>query len=173
MKGCILEAILEGQGWQATLFTNLLVLSWGLRYFWRRGNITKRMRWNTRLRLLCKLCIGVSRKFYLHFTLMFEITYGAKFIQKLTPHFKNHMRNLDNFRQAVESLKSWSLMGYFCPKKYIPSAKTYTDNLSNITVSYLCENSPNSLSFLKPWVIFHETTTLYFFSSNITYFLQK
>ena len=31
---------------------------------------------------------------------------GAKFIQKLTPHFKNHMRHLDNFRQAVESPKS-------------------------------------------------------------------
>ena len=31
---------------------------------------------------------------------------GAKFIQKLTPGFKSPMRNLDNFRQAVESLKS-------------------------------------------------------------------
>ena len=31
---------------------------------------------------------------------------GAKFIQKLTPGFKNHMRNLENFRQAVESRKS-------------------------------------------------------------------
>ena len=31
---------------------------------------------------------------------------GVKFIQKLTPGFKNHMRNLDNFRQAVESPKS-------------------------------------------------------------------
>ena len=31
---------------------------------------------------------------------------GAKFIQKLTPGFKNHMRNLNNFGQAVESPKS-------------------------------------------------------------------
>ena len=31
---------------------------------------------------------------------------GAKFIQKLTPNFKNHMRNLDNFRQAVGCAKS-------------------------------------------------------------------
>ena len=31
---------------------------------------------------------------------------GAKFIQKLTPGLKNHMRNLDNFRQAMESPKS-------------------------------------------------------------------
>ena len=41
---------------------------------------------------------------------------GAKFIQKLAPGFKNHMRNLDNFRQAVESPKSWNMMRYFCPK---------------------------------------------------------
>ena len=31
---------------------------------------------------------------------------GAKFIQKLTADFKNHMRNSDNFKQAVESPKS-------------------------------------------------------------------
>ena len=31
---------------------------------------------------------------------------GAKFIQKLTPGFKNHMRNLDSFGKAVESPKS-------------------------------------------------------------------
>ena len=31
---------------------------------------------------------------------------SARFIQKLTPGFKNHIRNWDNFRQAVVSLKS-------------------------------------------------------------------
>ena len=31
---------------------------------------------------------------------------GAKFIQKADSWFKNHMRNLDNFRQAVEDPKS-------------------------------------------------------------------
>ena len=40
-----------------------------------------------------------------HFILKF-ILFIFKFIQKLTPGFKNHMRNLDNFRQAVESPKS-------------------------------------------------------------------
>ena len=30
---------------------------------------------------------------------------SAKFRQKLTPGFTNHMRNLDNFRQALKSLK--------------------------------------------------------------------
>ena len=90
-----------------------------LRYFWKRGNIRKRVCWNRRLRLLFTLCIRVSRKFYLHlcFKLRYYIQNGAKFLQKLTPGFKNHMRNLDNFRQTVESAKSRKLMGYyFCPK---------------------------------------------------------
>ena len=74
---------------------------------------------------------------------------GAKFIQKLTTGFKNHMRNLSNFRQAVEIPKSWNLMG-FGVKKYIPSAKTYTEDLSNVIFNYLCENPLSYLwNFLK------------------------
>ena len=57
---------------------------------------------------------------------------SAKFMQKLTPGFKNHMKNLDNSRKAVESPKCWSLIGYFSQKKYIRSANTYTDDLPNI-----------------------------------------
>ena len=54
-------------------------------------------------------------------------------------------RNLDNFRQAVESPKSWHLKG-FSPKNYIPSPKrSYTVDLSNITFNYLCVDSPNYL----------------------------
>ena len=58
------------------------------------------------------------------------------------------MRNLDNFRQELESGKAKKLKsnGLHLSKKYIPSAKTlYTEDLSNITFNYLCENSPNSL----------------------------
>ena len=119
MKECIPEANLEGQGWQATLFTNLLVLTWEFRYFWKWGNIRKRIHWNRTLRLICTLYIRVSKKFHLHsYTYVLANIWqnGAKFIRKLTPGFKNHVRNLNNFREAVESLKSWNLMGYFCPK---------------------------------------------------------
>ena len=35
---------------------------------------------------------------------------GANIIQKLTSTFKNHMRNLGNFRKAMESPKSRNLM---------------------------------------------------------------
>ena len=33
-------------------------------------------------------------------------TNGAKFLEKLTPGFKNHARDWDNFRQAVKNPKS-------------------------------------------------------------------
>ena len=41
---------------------------------------------------------------------------GAKFIQKLTTGFKNHMKNLDNFSKAMQNPKSQKLMGFFFPK---------------------------------------------------------
>ena len=93
----------------------------------------------------------------------------AKFIQKLTPGFKNHMRNLDNFRQAVESPKSWNLLGYFCPKIH-----SFNQNISYrefiITFNYLCENSPNSLcNFWNHKSFFYNAAALDFFSSNIIY----
>ena len=37
----------------------------------------------------------------------------AKFEGKLTFAFKNDMRNLGNFQQRLESLKIWTLMGFF------------------------------------------------------------
>ena len=42
----------------------------------------------------------------LHYVLANIFQNGAKFIKKLTPVFKNYIRNLDNFRQAVESPES-------------------------------------------------------------------
>ena len=68
---------------------------------------------------------------------------GAKFIQKLTPGFKNGMRNLYNFRQAVESPKKLKFDGLFLSRKYTPSAKTYAEDLLNINFNYLYENSAN------------------------------
>ena len=39
--------------------------------------------------------------------------------------FKNHMRNLDNFRPAVESPKRWNAMGYICLKTAFLNLKYY------------------------------------------------
>ena len=48
------------------------------------------------------------------FTLYTKSQNGAKF-RYAKAGFKNY-RNLNNFREAVESPESWNLMG-FCPKK--------------------------------------------------------
>ena len=52
------------------------------------------------------------------------ITKWGKIYTRLAPDFKNH-RNLDNFRQAVESPKSWNSMGYFCLKTTFLHLKHY------------------------------------------------
>ena len=112
-KGCVsLRLILKNKGGKQHCF-------------WKRGNIRKGVCWNRWLRLPFILFIRVSRKFYLHlcFKLRYYIQNGAKFLQKLTPGFKNHMRNLDNFTQAVES-PELKFDGLLLSKKYIPSART-------------------------------------------------
>ena len=57
---------------------------------------------------------------------------GAKFIQKMTPDFKNHMRNLDNFRQAVKTCYNCLKTTFFQLKHYIQ--KVYLTLLSNTCV---------------------------------------
>ena len=44
MKQCIPEANLQSQGWLTTLFTNLLALTWVLKYFLKRENIKTKVR---------------------------------------------------------------------------------------------------------------------------------
>ena len=53
------------------------------------------------------------------------ITKWCKICTKLTEDFKYHMRNLDNFRQAVESRKSWNSMRYICLKTTFLHLKYY------------------------------------------------
>ena len=43
----------------------------------------------------------------------------TKIKRKLTRDLKNDIRNLVIFMQAVESRKTFTLMGSFCPKKHI------------------------------------------------------
>ena len=49
--------------------------------------------------------LGFQRNFIQNYTYVLAkiLHSGAKVIQKLTPGFKNQMRNLDNFKQAVET----------------------------------------------------------------------
>ena len=51
------------------------------------------------------------------------------FILKLTPDFKNHIRNLENFRKAVENPKNRNLMGYFYPRNTFLELKHYIQKI--------------------------------------------
>ena len=124
--------------------------------FLKKGEHRKRVRWNRRLTHLCTFCIGVSRKFHLHFTLYTYVLSkrfqdGAKFKQKLTPGFKNHMKNLDNFRKAVESPKSWNPMGYVCQKSTFLQLKHYIQRIYLTLLSTNCMKIHQiHYVFLKP-----------------------
>ena len=146
------------------MLANFLVLTCGFRYFWKWGNIRKKVRWNRRLRILCTLWIGISRKFQLHFTLMFQLRY-YKVVESLD-------WTTSEKQWKVQKVETWWA---FVPKKIILLAKTlYTVDLSNITFNYLRVESPNYLCHFWKHKSFCTTQLLcIFISSNITYFPQK
>ena len=86
-------------------------------------------------------------------------------MQKLTSDFKNH-KNLDNFRKAVESPKSWNSRGCVCLKTTFLHLKQYLQIYLTLLLSTCVKTHQ------VPYVIY-DTTCLYHFSSNVTYFWQK
>ena len=130
------------------MLTNLLVLTCGFRYFWKWRNIRKKARWNRRLKILCTLWIGISRKFHLHFTLMFQLRYYKMVeslgMQKLVSKITGIWTTSD-MQWKVQKVEIWWT---FVQKNTFLQLKHYIHN-------------------------FHNTTPLYLFSSNITYFPQK
>ena len=93
----------------------------------------------------------------------YDITKWCKVYIKLTSGFKNHMMYLDNFKQAVESPKSWNSMGYFCPKN------TFLQ-LKHIQRIYLTLLSTTCVRIYLP--IFHGTTPLYFLAQTLHTFYK-
>ena len=73
--------------------------------------------------------------------------------KKLTPNFKNHMRNLDNFTQAVKSPKGVDSMGYICPKNTFLQLKHHIQRIYETLLSAAC-------------VKIHNTTPVYFLAQT-------
>ena len=112
--------------------TSLLLLTWGLRYFWKRKNTLKRVCWSRTLRLiLLTLCVGVSRWFHLHFTLMFWLRY-YKMVQslykKLTPGWTWGTWRI--LIWALENLKNFLFNG-------LPLTKVYNAWAKKVQESYI------------------------------------
>ena len=97
---------------------------------------------------------------------------GAKFIEKLTPAFKNKMRNLNNFRQAVKSSTNWNLMG-FCPKNTFLQLKHYIQRIYLTLLSTTSKNSPNYLCHFWNHKSFFTTQLLCIFLSQTLHTFYK
>ena len=74
--------------------------------------------------------------------------YKLRLLWKLTPGLKNHMRNLDNFRQVVESPKRWNSMDYIYPKNIFLQLKHCIQSI------YLTLLSTTVKIHQTPYVIF-------------------
>ena len=83
---------------------------------------------------------------------------GAKFIERLTPGFENHMSNLDNLIHAVQC--------YFCPKNTFLQLKYYIQRICLTVLSTTCVKI-HQMSFFTPYVIFQDTSPLYFLSQAL------
>ena len=182
MNGCILETNLEGQGWYYVF--HFVVSNLGAEIFLKKRQYQKRVHkmedWGTSVHFV----LGFQEiPFTLYtFVLAKILQNGVKFIQKLTPRFKNHMRNLGNFREAAGNQKSWNSMGYFCAKNTFFQLKHYILRIYLTLLSATCVKIHQILYwnhksffttqllciFLAHIIILHNIT-----SHNITYFLQK
>ena len=98
------------------------------------------------MRLLCTLCIGLSRKFHVHFTIMFWLRY-YKMVQIL---YKNWLL-VSKIAWGIwtTSDKQWKVqkveIRWVTFVQKIHSTKTlYTEDSSNITFNYLRKSSSNS-----------------------------
>ena len=58
-------------------------------------------------------------------------------LYKTDSRFQNHMRNLDNFRQVVESPKKWDPTGYICLKTTFLHLRHYLQIYLTLLSTYL------------------------------------
>ena len=116
------------------------------------------------MRLIFTLCIGVSKKTHLDFY-TYDITKWCKVYTKTGSWFQKSHEVFGQLQTSSGKSKKLKFDGLLLSKKYIPSAKTlYTEDLSNITFNYLCENL---------LTIFHGTTPLYFLAQTLYTFYKS
>ena len=95
---------------------------------------------------------------------------GATFVQKLTPGFQNHIRNLDNFRQAVESLKTFKFDMLLLSKKFICPKNTFLQLKDYIHRLYLTLLSTTSVKIHQITYVIFETKSHFFWHNSFVFF---
>ena len=89
-----------------------MVLTWGLRYFWKRKNIKKWVCSNRGLRHLCTLCIEASKKFHAEPVCFFIVFWYLRFLKALF-YFIAWLLNSSNLHSYGSSLRktyTWRLL---------------------------------------------------------------
>ena len=131
------------------------------------------------------MCIEIEdRGFSVHFVLGFQensiYTYvlakilqnGEKFIRKMTPDFKNNMRNPANSRQAVDSPKSWNSMGYFCPKNTFIQLKHCIQRIYPTILSTTCikiHQIPYAVFETISYFLRHNSSVFFLLSTKVVH----
>ena len=92
---------------------------------------------------------------------------------KTNSWFKNHIRNFSNFRQALQSPKSWNSIAYFYPKNTFLQLKHYIQKNYLILLSTTRVKICQIPYFWNYKSFFTAQLFCIFFGLNITYFLQK
>ena len=107
LKNVSLKLILQDKGGKQHCLSICWFWPGGRGIFLKNGTSEKRCVEIEDWRLSVHFLGGFKKvSFTLYFYVLAKIFQNhAKFTKKLTPGIKNHMRNLDNFRQAVESPK--------------------------------------------------------------------
>ena len=91
----------------------------------------------------------------------------------MTPGFKNHIRNLENFRQTVENPESWYLLSTTCMKIHEITCHFWNHKLK--FTKFLIFQTKSQF-FFKAWIVFQChvcVILLYFFSWNFLCCWQK
>ena len=110
----------------------------------------------------------------LHLCFSYDITKWCKVYTKADFWFQKSHERFEQLQTSSGKSKKLKFDELF-PKKCISSAKTlYSEEFIQHFFQLLVWKLTKLLmSFLKPYLIFHDTTSLYLYSSDITYFLQK
>ena len=134
------------------------------------------------MRLLCTLCIGVSRKLHLHFTFLFSLRY-YKMVQNW---YKNWLQVSKTTWGIWETLyKQWKVhkvefdglllpKNCICPKNTFLQLRHYIQRIYLTLLPITCvKNHQITYVIFETISHFLQYKSSVFFSSNITYFLQK
>ena len=146
-----------------------------MRYFLKRENLRKRVCWNRRLSFLCTLCIRVSIPFTLYTYVLAKILYtkwGKIYIKNDSWFQKSH----EKFGQLQTSEKSKKVKCNRLPlsKNTFPRLKHYINKIYVTLLSTTCVKIYQiTYAIFETISHFSRHNCSVFFSSNITYFLQK